>query len=60
MFIPKPIENKNTTTIHIVGTDPTKISRGHKPHRGGAGKHADRRTNRLRTRATQLQQALKD
>ncbi len=60
MFIPKAIENKNTTTIHIAGTDPARISRGHKPHRSGAGKQADRRTNRLRTRATQLQQALKD
>lgn len=60
MFAPKPIENKNITTIYVVATDPTKISRGHKPHRGGAGKHADRRTNRQRTRATQLQHALKD
>jgi hypothetical protein len=35
-------------------------STGHKPHRGGAGKHADKRTRRQRTRSAQRRQALTD
>jgi hypothetical protein len=48
---------KNDNTMRIV-IDPLKVGKGHQPHRSGAGKHHDRRTNRLRTRTQQNRAAL--
>ena len=39
---------------------PWKFSRGHRPHRGGAGKHHDRRTKRNRTRAAKKRNAIRE
>lgn len=40
---------KNVTTL-VINVDPTKISKGHRSHCSGSGKHLDKRTKRLRTR----------
>lgn len=48
------------TTIVLLPLMPWQVAKGHKQHRGGAGTHADRRTNRLRTRAAQHRAALSD
>lgn len=45
------------TTIKL-DVDPTKVARGHQPHRSGAGIHQDRRTKRLRTRSAQRRAAI--
>jgi hypothetical protein len=39
-----------TITIKV---DPTKVKRGHQPHRGGSGSMGDRRLKRLNTRGSQ-------
>ena len=39
--------------------DVTKVSTGHKSHRGGNGMH-DNRPNRLRTRSSQKRNSFKD
>lgn len=44
--------------ISMPKINPAKI-RGHRPHRSGAGIHADKRTKRLRTRQAQKQFSLK-
>ena len=41
-----------------ISVKPWKVGKGHKAHRGGAGKHADRRTKRNRTRAAQNRKAI--
>jgi len=46
-------------SIHINTKPVWKISRGHADYRGGAGKH-DNRPRKLRTRAAQKNQAMKD
>jgi len=46
------------TRITLARLDPWKVKRGHIAHRGGAGVHIDRRTNRLRTRSAQRQASL--
>lgn len=48
-------KDRMSFTIHV---DPTKVSKGHAAHRGGAGTHHDRRTKRLRTRTAQRRAAL--
>lgn len=58
MHTTKPIKSRRQTTITIPPVDPTKIARGHRPHRGGAGVHADRRLKRLKTRAEQVREAV--
>ena len=42
---------RNITTISIPGRMPSEISKGHRPHKSGAGKHQDKRTKRRRTRS---------
>lgn len=37
-----------------------KVGTGHKPHRSGAGKHAHKNTNRLKTRANVSKKAIND
>jgi len=56
MFTPT-VKKKDDMRIVIV-VDPSKVSRGHAAHRGGAGTHHDRRTKRLRTRTAQRRAAL--
>jgi len=41
-----------------INVKPWKVGRVHKVRRGGAGKHADRRTKRNRTRAAQNRKAI--
>jgi hypothetical protein len=36
------------------------VAKGHQPHCSGAGQHGDRRTKRLRTRAAQKHQAMRE
>lgn len=50
---------KNRKTTIQITIDPLKISKGHTPHRGGSGQH-DNRPNRLRTRKSQNQRAIRD
>jgi hypothetical protein len=47
------------TTVKIT-IDPSKIAKGHQPHRSGAGQHAHRSTKRNRTRSQQKTTALRD
>ena len=54
-----PDKSKHTR-ITLARLDPLKVKRGHSAHRGGAGVHFDRRTNRLRTRSAQRQASLAD
>lgn len=58
MHTTTPIKSRNPTSIKLPPVDPTKIARGHRPHRGGAGIHADRRLKRLRTRGDQRREAV--
>jgi len=51
-----PKDKKNI--IKLPPQEPWKVSRGHRPHRGGAGTHGDRRLKRLRTRGEQRRVAL--
>jgi len=53
-------KDNRKTTIVLPPLNPWQVSKGHHQHRGGAGTHADRRTNRQRTRATQQRAALTD
>lgn len=47
--------------IHIQGQiDTSRISTGHKPHKSGAGIHADKRTKRTNTRSSQIRKAIND
>jgi len=46
-------------TIEINTKPAWKVSRGHAEYRGGAGKH-DNRPRKLRTRASQKNQAIRD
>jgi hypothetical protein len=50
---------KNKKTTITVTIDPLKVSKGHSPHRGGAGKH-DNRPRKLRTKRAQNQRAIRD
>ena len=50
---------KRDSNIMVIPT-PTNIARGHRPHRGGVGTHADRRTKRLNTRSANFRQAIKE
>ena len=43
-----------------ISVNPWKIGKGHKTYRGGAGKHADRRTKRNRTRADKNRNAIRE
>lgn len=52
-----PKSDRNTMTITI---DPSKVARGHQPHRSGSGKHGDRRSKRLKTRRAQFCAATKE
>lgn len=58
MHVTTPPKNRNRTTITLPTIDPTKIARGHRPHRGGSGVHADRRLKRLKTRGEQMREAV--
>jgi len=49
---------KKPSNVLVIETP--ALSTGHKAHRSGAGKHADRRTRRNRTRSAQRRQALSD
>ena len=60
MHTTTPIKSRNRTTITIPPVDPTKIAWGHRPHRGAAGVHGDRRTRRLRTRGERVREAVGD
>lgn len=60
MHTTTPIKNRRTTTIKLPPVDPTKIARGHRPHRGGSGVHADRRLKRLKTRGERVREAVGD
>lgn len=51
---------KNKTHISIPASNPARVKRGHSAYRGGAGIHADRRTNRLRTKSAQKRFAIQD
>jgi hypothetical protein len=51
-------DKSNLTTIKLPPLHPWKVSRGHRPHRGGSGKHEDRRLKRLRSRSDQRRAAL--
>ena len=50
---------RDIVTLEISGT-PWTGGGGHKAHRGGAGKHADRRTKRNRTRADKNRNAIRE
>ena len=43
-----------------IGIKQWKIPKGHKTYRGGAGKHADRRTKWNRTRTNKNRNAIKE
>lgn len=51
---------RNITRIEIAGRLPSEISRGHRPHRSGAGKHLDKRTKRARTRNASLRKVIEE
>jgi len=53
-------KDSKKTTIVLPALKPWEVAKGHQQHRGGAGTHADRRTNRLKTRAAQQRAALSD
>ena len=57
MHATMPVRAKKIT-ITLAKRSDWKVRRGHSPHRGGAGVHFDRRTNRLRTRPAQRQASL--
>ena len=53
MHATMPIKSKKVTiTLPKLAW---RVKRGHSAHRGGAGTHHDRRTNRNRTRSAQRQ-----
>lgn len=54
--VPHRIEG-NRTVLILNEKKPWQVGKGHQPHRGGAGLHADKRTKRLRTRQAQRQAA---
>lgn len=56
--VTEPKRDRNV--IKLPPLDPSKVKRGHSAHRGGAGTHHDRRTKRLRTRASQRNEALSE
>lgn len=37
-----------------------EVGQGHRPHQSGAGQHLDKRSKRLRTRATQVRKAIRE
>lgn len=53
----KTIEINGHTLIPI-DVKSWQVGKGHTPHRSGAGKHADRRTKRLKTRRAVLVAAM--
>ena len=58
MHATMPIKSKKVTiTLPKLAW---RVKRGHSAHRGGAGTHHDRRTNRYRTRSAQRQALLAD
>ncbi len=57
-IITPPKTNKHT--LKLPPLDPTKVWRGYRPHRGGAGSHGDRRMKRQRTRGDQWRVAVAD
>ena len=50
---------RDIVTLEI-SVKPWKVGVGHKAHRGGAGKHADRRTKRNRTRTDKNRNAIRE
>lgn len=40
--------------------DPTKVKRGHQPHRSGSGQHQDKRKKRNRTRQAQQRKSIEN
>jgi hypothetical protein len=60
MYATTARKDNQKTTIVLPPLPPWEVAKGHQQHRGGAGTHADRRTNRQRTRATQQRAALSD
>lgn len=53
-------DRSKLTTIKLPPMVPWKVSRGHRPHRGGSGTHGDRRLKRLRSRGSQLRAAVRE
>jgi hypothetical protein len=53
-------KDNRKTTIVLPSLKPWQVAKGHNQQHGGSGTHADRRTNRLRTRAAQHRAALSD
>jgi hypothetical protein len=51
-------DKSKRTRITLARLEPWKVSRGHRPHRGGSGRHGDRRLKRLRSRGDQRRAAL--
>lgn len=47
-------------TIKFTVSTPKNVPTGHTPHRSGGGKHGDRRTKRLNTRAARFNAATRD
>jgi hypothetical protein len=54
------MSRKKPKVSFTIPFDPSKVARGHRPHRSGAGKHADKRTKRLRTRGTKDRAAIRE
>ena len=50
-------KKKDSNTV-VVTVDPTKVSRGHWDRPSGAGKHADKRDKRARTRGAAFRKAM--
>lgn len=51
-------EENGRTILLIKEKKPWEISKGHAPHRSGAGIHADKRTKRAKTRQAVRQRVL--
>jgi hypothetical protein len=55
--VPHRVENGRTILL-LKDKKPWEVSKGHQPHRGGAGLHADKRTKRAKTRQAVRQRVL--
>jgi len=53
-------QDKKDQNLITGRADLSSVGRGHRPHRGGGGKHGDRRLKRQKTRQTQHTQAMRD
>jgi hypothetical protein len=51
---------KDITKIDIEGRLPSKIPKGHSPHKSGTGKHQDKREKRVRTRENANDKAINE